>query len=362
MRRVHMPLAILLPFVFMAMGAATVLVSASNAQASQFKRINDVNVSCNDALRCDLFITNPRVTLYTFGFRRAAAFDAPIAWYLTLREPLSIGSDVRFTVDGAEVLTLPASAFSYRAAISEYAFDDQAIVRALFAAAKPGERLQVTYRTRAGQATAPFSLIGIVEGAAFMDEVQGRVGRADALSAIGDAGPLPEVPGGGAVVQLDVLPAGLRRYYEGRGAPCAGFDGLPPDPLGGFEAGIDDELRLVALRCGGGGAYNLPFALWERVDDDYRRLALPVMTDQGPGADLLAWNASWDQEGRELTALFKGRGLGDCGVFSRWQLTVGDDATGFVLREMRVKDACDGVFDETMESWDQLWPPISDKS
>ena len=45
---------------------------ASVAQANQFKRIRDVNVSCNNALLCDLYITNPRVTLYSFGFRRSA--------------------------------------------------------------------------------------------------------------------------------------------------------------------------------------------------------------------------------------------------------------------------------------------------
>jgi len=329
------------------------------ADASQFKRIRDVNVSCNDALRCDLFITNARVTLFTVGFRRAAAFDAPVALYMTMREPLAAGSDVRFSIDGAEVLTVPSGAFSYRAAISEYSYANQDEVRALFGATKAGERLQVTFRTRSGQSTAPYSLSGVVAGAIFMDEVQGRVGREDALAAIGA---VPAPADEGQMAAMDAVPAGLRRYYEGEGAPCADFDGTVPDPLGGFSADIDDEVRLVGLRCGSGGAYNAPFAFWTEIDGTYYRLPLPVMTDDGPGAVMVAWNAIWDAEARQVTSFFKGRGIGDCGTVTSWNVGEVGFGYGFVLAEMRVKDECDGVFDETLESWERVWPAAGDKS
>lgn len=343
------------------LGAAMVLPGP--AEANQFKRIRDVNVSCTNALRCDLFISNPRVTLFSVGFRRAAAFDAPVALYLTLREPLSAGSDVRFVVDGAEVLSVPDSAFSYRAAISEYIYREADDVTALFAAAKAGERLQVVYRTRTGQSTAPFSLSGVVAGSIFMDEVQGRVGRADALTTLGDAPAGSETPPEpGDMAGLDEIPEGLRPYFVGDSAPCADFDGSVPEPLGGFETDLGEGLALIGLRCGSGGAYNLPYAFWERHPEGYRQLALPVMGSDGPTAELLAWNAAWDPETRELSAFFKGRGIGDCGTVTRWSLTDGVFGVGFVLEEMRVKDACDGVFDETMASWEQLWPIPPDKS
>jgi len=332
------------------------------ADASQFKRIRDVNVSCNNALRCDLFITNARVTLFTVGFRRAAAFDAPVALYLTLREPLAAGSDVRFAIDGAEILSVPAAEFSYRAAISEYSYADQDEVRALFAAAKAGERLQVTFRTRSGQSTAPYSLSGVVAGAIFMDEVQGRVGRDDALSEIGAEPDVPAPTDEGAMADLDAVPVGLRRYYQGEGAPCADFDGTVPDPLGGFSADIDDEVRLVGLRCGSGGAYNAPFAFWTEIEGTYYRLPLPVMTDDGPGAVMVAWNAGWDAEAMQVTSFFKGRGIGDCGTVTTWSIGDVGFGYGFVLAEMRVKEACDGVFDETLESWKRIWPAAGDKS
>ncbi|WP_306117686.1 MULTISPECIES: DUF1176 domain-containing protein [unclassified Roseitalea] len=344
-------------------GALMLALAAPAAQANQFKRIRDVNVSCNNSLRCDLFITNPSVTLYTVGFRRSAATDAPLALYLTMREPLAARSEVRFVIDGDEVLTIPVEDMAYRAAISEYIYDTQAPLRDLFAAARRGDRLSITYRTRRGQATAQFSLAGVVAGAIFMDEVQGRIGRDDALAQIGAAPLAPPVTAPGeTVVGLDTLPAALELYYEGEQAPCATFAGGAPEPLAGFEANLAEGVTLIGMRCGEGGAYNIPFAYWLNTGQAYERLALPTMTGQGPAAQLLAWNASWDPDTGELTGLFKGRGLGDCGTYSRWGLDRQDGGFGFVLRELRVKQDCDGVYDETYESWEQLWPQVTDKS
>ena len=340
--------------------SAATAVLPGPADAREFRRIRDVNVSCTNALRCDLFITNPRVTLFTVGFRRAAALDAPVALYLAIREPLVAGSQVRFVVDGIEVLTVPADAFSYRAALSEYSHDAQDAVRAMFAAARAGELLQVTYRTRTGQATAPFSLSGVVAGAIFMDEVQGRLGRDDALAAFGamPVGPVAPVFGDD-VRALDAVPAGLMRAFEGEGAPCAG-EGRVGDVVDGFEVSLTDNVSLIGLQCGVGGAYNFPYAFWLSHREGHERIALPVMAADGPSAEMVAWNAWWDAEAGELNAFFKGRGLGDCGTVARWTLAGAEPR--FVLREMRVKDACDGVFDETMESWPRLWPLTDDKS
>lgn len=347
----------------------TVALAPVPAEANQFKRIRDVNVSCNNALQCDLFITNPSVTLYTVGFRRLAAFQAPISLYLTMREPLSAGSELLFIIDGEPVVALPASDFSYRAAIAEYSIRDEEVVLPLLAAAAAGDRLQVIYRTRTGQSSAQFSLSGIVAGSIFMDEVQGRTGREDALEAMGEVLAAAEAEAEmaesepGDMVDLDVLPAGLRRYYEGPDAPCADLDGALPDPLGGFEFNLGDDQQMVGLRCSGAGAYNFPFAFWlGSADGRFERLALPTMSDQAPAAQLLAWNADWNPETRELSALFKGRGLGDCGEMHRWRLSETGSSFGFVLEEMRVKSECDGAFDGTMQSWDQIWPVPADRS
>ena len=346
----------------LAVVSAATAVLPGPADAREFRRIRDVNVSCTNALRCDLFITNPRVTLFTVGFRRAAAFDAPVALYLTIREPLAAGSQVRFVVDGIEVLTVPADAFSYRAAISEYSHDAQDAVRAVFVAAKAGELLQVTYRTRTGQATAPFSLSGVVAGATFMDEVQGRAGRDDALGAFGAAPARPVEPVfGGDVRELDAVPAGLMRAFEGEGAPC-GLDARMGDPVDGFEVSLADNVSLIGLQCGMGGAYNFPYAFWLRHSEGHERLALPTMAEAGPSAEMVAWNAWWDAGTGELNAFLKGRGIGDCGTVHRWTLGEGEIGPRFVLAEMRVKRTCDGVLDETMESWERLWPLTDDKS
>lgn len=345
------------------LGLASMLY-ADFAQANQFKRIRDVNVSCNNALLCDLYITNPRVTLYSFGFRRAARPDAPVHLVLSTRDPLRSGSDVTFIVDGEEVFSQPLSAFNYRAAIYEYSYRDQEKVGLLLAAARRGSELQITHATRAGQSTVPFSLSGIVAGSIFMDEAQGRVGQPDSIMNIGEGLESPAAPVSGSgdglepIDTIDQLPAGIALAFGSSDGRC--FDPFAAErgrSLGGFKAKISEEADLYGIPCGASGAYNQSFAFWAAFDTFAVPLALPSFTEGAPIAMMDAFNTTYDPEKRELISFYKGRGLGDCGTYHRWSVSDVDIGGLFRLVEMLNKDDCDGVYKEDLSDYEQLWPP-----
>ncbi|MEM9574670.1 MAG: DUF1176 domain-containing protein, partial [Pseudomonadota bacterium] len=199
------------------------MMFSTMAQANQFKRIRDVNVSCNNALLCDMYITNPRVTLYNFGFRRAARQDAPVQLVLATRDPLRSGSDITFSVDGEEIFSQPIGAFNYRAAIYEYTYRDQEDVALLLDAARRGAELQITHVTRAGQSTVPFSLSGMVAGSIFMDEVQGRVGRTDSILKLGAKPVTAPIAASASLEQInsvDELPQGVAIAFSAPAGRC----------------------------------------------------------------------------------------------------------------------------------------------
>ena len=331
---------------------------AGEAWASQFKRIRDISASCTNALSCDVSAYNAQSELYTVALRRGAAQDAPVRLVLGVRETLAPGSEVAVEIDGTTVLRLPVADMSYRAAVYEYLYRDEAGIAAFVAAARQGRTLRVSYRTRGLDTVSAFSLSGFVEGLKFMDEVQGRAGRADALSA-GGAG---SVESGGpalrAIAAFSDLPLRLRiEFTNPVSGACAGLSEERFAALGGFEAQMDGDSRLLGLPCGPGGAYNQPYGLWERTATSVRRVPLPVMSEDGPTTTDTAWNIAWDQEALELTGFFKGRGLGDCGGYDRWAWTARAEGGAFVLKESRAKTDCDGDSAGGRENWPALWPP-----
>ena len=337
--------------------AAGLSVLAAGASASQFKRIRDISVSCTDGLTCDVSAYNAQSELYTLIFRRTARPVAPVRLVLGVRETLTGGSEVGISIDGRQVLTIPVSDLSYRAAVYEYIYDGEADIAALMAAAKSGRELRVTFRSRGIDTVSAFSLNGFIAGLIFMDEVQGRVGREDALHVEGGTN-APDEATVRDIASYSDLPFQLRAEFADRdGAACRGLSEDRFAAIGGFEAGSGDDSWLIGLPCGEGGAYNQPFAFWARTGSDYRRVPLPVITEEGPATSNIAWNISWDQERKELTGFFKGRGIGDCGEFNRWAWKETGKGHVFVLTEARAKGDCDGDPGGGPESWPSIWPP-----
>ena len=339
------------------------LLFSSVAQANQFKRIRDVNVSCNNALLCDLYITNPRVTLYSFGFRRSAAPDAPVNLVLATRDPLRSGSEIVFAVDGEEIFSRSIDTFNYRAAVYEYSYREQADVALLLAAARQGSELQITHVTRSGQSTVPFSLSGMIAGSIFMDEAQGRVGRPDAMLKVGErAAADPGAGGEGSgemqpINGIDDLPDMVRHEFMEPAGRCYNPIFSPDEVrLGGFLVKLSEESQLLGTVCGAGGAYNQIFAFWEISGTFFKPLALPSISDGAPVALMDVFNAGYDPAKRELVSFYKGRGLGDCGTYHRWSITNFEAGNLFRLEEMLNKDDCDGIYKEDLSDYERLWP------
>ncbi|MDZ7822716.1 MAG: DUF1176 domain-containing protein [Ahrensia sp.] len=331
------------------------------AEANQFKRIRDVNVACSAALACDIYITNPRVTLQTFGFRRAASRVGDASVYLSMREPLQAGSEVQFLVDGVEIARVAASALSYRAAAYEYTLREQRDVLALLNAARRGSTLQISYTTKAGRSTAPFSLSGMVAGLIFADEAQGRIGRDDALMAL-TADPATTAVDNLSTVTLDYktwadVPKPLLAYFGTDDHLCANAIGAPNDAVFyGSQTEIAAGVALVELACGTPGAYNFPSAFWLKRGDVFVPLPLPMISEKGLSAEFQAWNAAWDSQTATLVSFFKGRGIGDCGTFAEWKLHADAPSYAFILVSMRQKDECDGVQTDDFSDYKQVWP------
>ncbi|MEO0544463.1 MAG: DUF1176 domain-containing protein [Pseudomonadota bacterium] len=355
-----MPITKFSTIIWMLMAAVIVTIfQTTSSEANQFKRIRDVNVSCNNALRCDLYIVNPAVSLYNIGLRRSAATDAPVSLFLTLREALAAGSSVSIDIDGDAVISVPVDELRYRAASGEYQLSANPAVEQFFTAAASGIEMRVTYRTRRGQSTATYSLSGFVAGVIFMDEVQGRIGNDDALQLALDG----ERSGAGAAEatnvawrQLNRVPAGLITYYNFEDRLCGQMDTTLAGRVGGFELQLSDSTGFVAFPCTRGGAYNQPYSVFQRFGSAYVPHMLPVVIDGNPSATYYVYNLEWDPEEGELVSFFKGRGVGDCGEIRRWSVQGDAFEANIQLTSSRVKDTCDGIGDLDAPAWVPVWP------
>ncbi|KXF77083.1 hypothetical protein ATN84_12045 [Paramesorhizobium deserti] len=264
-------------------------------------------------------------------------------------------STVSISVDGRQVLDIPASSFKQNSEGGEYRYADQTDMAKLIDALKAGSRAEVRLQTKEGSLKADFSLAGFVGGLIFMDETQGRVGTVDALQAKGDkpSAPAPEVT---AIDSFDKIPEPIRAVFTGDDTVCGGVDADRFAAVGGFAAKIGDR-TLLGLPCGVGGAYNQPYVFYQEQDGRVTPVALPVMGDKGPTTTATAWNIDWDQASRTLTAFFRGRGLGDCGVYNVWKAEEGDeDGITFVLMQSRSKGECDGNDGGGPANWPANWP------
>lgn len=347
---------------WLSFGLSVAVVTATLAplgvNASQFKRVRDANVSCGEQLSCDLYFSNPSVTLSSVGLRRSGAPDAPISLVLTTRDSLSSPSSISFSIDGQPVATFERADLSYRAAVYEYLLDDDTVVAKFISAARAGERLQVEYQTRNGKTAAQFSLEGMDAGIEFMDRVQGRTGQADALAEIG--GTAPSTNSGQVeqtVSSVDDIPFSIRSdFYTGDSADCAGTNLDRGGFSSGFGVDLDGGKRLLVLPCGPNLPEGQSYAAFEEDGRKIRQISFPVLTEAGLTTTTVVSSLEWDNELRELISN-TGRDAGsDCGVFRRWHLSEVTQAVALVLVEQRTETDCGSGTASAPEDWPLVWP------
>lgn len=216
--------------------------------------------------------------------------------------------------------------------------------------------LQLTY-----QAKAVIPLRGMKAALLLMDDVQGRVNGASAWVKRGnrvqwDVPPPPPLP------QLPPAPpppapltqeetSGLIDYGTWR----VNIDNCSLDPLRRevSVSPLTDSKALLLISCET-GAYNvidLAFEVTRSAPYVSRSLTLTLPFTPPARSDnqLELVNAEFDASNGLLYTFSKGRGLGDCGVATRWQF----DGSEFVLAEYAEEKTCDAW--HSSDDWPTLW-------
>ncbi|EKY1961781.1 DUF1176 domain-containing protein [Cronobacter sakazakii] len=115
---------------------------------------------------------------------------------------------------------------------------------------------------------------------------------------------------------------------------------------------LSDDTALMIISCEA-GAYNTVDLAWlvsrqKPFASRMVRLRLPFLpADKEQELELM--NTSFDEKTKELTTLSKGRGLGDCGVATRWRF----DGQRFRLVRYAEEPSCDNWHGP--DAWPTLW-------
>ncbi|MCT4701425.1 DUF1176 domain-containing protein [Enterobacteriaceae bacterium H20N1] len=204
------------------------------------------------------------------------------------------------------------------------------------------------------------SLAGLKAALLFIDSQQKRVGSETAWIKKGDDPPL-SVPPAPALKEVtitnptptpfaqdelnDLLDYGSWRMNNSQ---CS----LDPMRREVRIFAISDDKALMLVSCEA-GAYNVVDLAWivsrkKPFASRQIRLKLPFAPASGNN-DLELMNAGYDETNKELTTLAKGRGVGDCGVSSRWRF----DGQRFRLVRYAEEPTCDGWHGSG--AWPTLW-------
>ena len=218
------------------------------------------------------------------------------------------------------------------------------------------DNIQVTWRPQ-----AMISLHGLKAALLLMDDIQGRVGSLSAWvkrgsGSVWDVPPEPAPP----MVRLPERPplpltreetTGLIDYGTWR----VNADECSLDPMRRevSVAPLTDSKALLLVSCEM-GAYNmieLAFEVTRTQPWLSRRLTLtlPFLPPGRSEKQLEIINAEYDGATGQLYTFAKGRGLGDCGIATRWQF----NGREFALAEYAEESTCDAWHGS--EDWPTLW-------
>lgn len=322
------------------------LLFTTQASAGIDKDIRDWSVSCSGGLTCTMRFSNANWDakgINELAFLRTDEPNADIE--LQLSPPAAFGDNgdakavYTFVIDGKVVLTLPVAKLKREG--SNLSYSDDAAVRSLLAAMKAGTGMELKYTGDLGTFSLAVKLTGVAGSMLFLDDVQDRLKRTDALQDKGDLVP-PKTVQAQDITAIKDLPAGIRQDFA-EGGECSGLDD-DISSFDGFEMAIGD-VDLYVVPCGEGGAYNQPYAAYFEQAGKFRRADFPGHDENGAmDNDDTAYNVDFDPKARVFTSFFKGRGMGDCGLWSKWKLA-GDKKPVLKLVEERRKDDCDGSSD-----------------
>lgn len=338
-------------------GLLAFVLLAASALAGPSKAVKDWYSYCSDSLVCN-FSTEPKGEgVYSVEFQRSSKANAPVLFKISTKGIVKEGSELAISIPGymdEMIFQFSQGKFDN----GQWRFSSPAIGSALLPAMKAGATMQIHVQTSDGNFSPEISLSGLSAVMLFVDEVQDRIDHVDALIAKGSK---PATDRKNNVVELSSskeLPPAVMHRWSMAGDQCNDFDGDLIEQFGGIRLSIDPDkdIQIYVIPCGGPGAYNLSYGIYvfDKQSAQARTLSMPTMSAKGPTIMDTIINMSWDETTSRLSAFYKGRGLGDCGVASDWQWD-GNGAYGnFILVEERAKDNCDGNYDE----WPLVWPQV----
>ncbi|MBF7954789.1 DUF1176 domain-containing protein [Rahnella victoriana] len=234
------------------------------------------------------------------------------------------------------------------------------VVNDFIAAIREGSSIQLAGKTDPSQPVRPaISLKGIKAALLAIDAQQGRVGSKTAWISRGSK-PASSVP---PIAATPVLP----RFSEPHALSDSEISAITQNAATTIENNdcsldpserevhifaLSNDKALMTVNCDM-GAYNL-YALGFLVSRqapykmDDLALTMPFKLGEDDGAPELI-NADFDPKTGMLSTYDKGRGVGDCGVSSRWVF----DGKQFRLAAFASEPACDGY--SSGGEWPVLW-------
>ncbi|ADZ69656.1 DUF1176 domain-containing protein [Polymorphum gilvum] len=222
--------------------------------------------------------------------------------------------------------------------------------QAMIAAIRAGATLTVTLPLAGQEVSIDVPAAGLADGLAWLDDRQQRTGTITALVDPGSNVPA-DAPHGQAILSPDALPPQVRAAWDGN-RYCSDIDPTVFASLDAVAAPLGTDRTLYLLPCGAPTAHNAAFVGFEvRDGEDIRPISLARMSDKGPIATDLIYNARWHPGRLEIEALYKGTARGDCGTWNRWQWT----GATFALVEEASKPVCDDIV-VPLADWPQTWP------
>ncbi|HFN3543393.1 TPA: DUF1176 domain-containing protein [Enterobacter hormaechei] len=232
--------------------------------------------------------------------------------------------------------------------------DDTGTITTFLKTIQEGQALTL----RGGKQT--ISLAGLKAALLFIDAQQKRVGSETAWIKKGDSPPLsvPPAPALKKVAVVNPTPTPLTHNelndlldygnWRMNHSQCS----LDPNRREVRVTALTDDKALMIISCEA-GAYNTVDLAWlvsrkKPFAARSVRLRLPF-TPSSQSRDMELMNASFDEKTRELTTLALGRGIGDCGIQTRWRF----NGQRFRLVRYAEEPSCDNW--NGPDAWPTLW-------
>jgi hypothetical protein len=328
-------------------------------RAGELKTFRDWVVGCDNTLSCTALGMAPADgagSAFVKIVRQAGPAATAEVSVVTYAETTPATPRLRLRLDGGKGPGLPSDVLDaeldgdfVRARLT--GADAAAVIAALL----PAKGLTVELLDGSKSlASSPVSLSGSSASLRYIDAEQGRAGGVTALVATGSAaaGKVPAAPAAPvitAVAMSELDPPPKRRPA---GIPAANADDCPIDPK---EMAVSlSGGRTLWGTCVSAGAYNFTyeFAIAGTGAAVPARFEVPgagAVMSMGEEDDYAALtNPGLSDDGFELSAFSKGRGIGDCGSYGAWVY----DGERFRALTYAAMDTCMGV---PTDDWPVLW-------